>query len=634
MRPVPQSKHLLAVMILAAVAATSGYLASLDHRFSSSQANTAAAALKRHEPSAFPYDPILGERPYWRLESPAFHALLELVLVPTGYGDPILPFRALAGVLTMVFLCGMYALVNSECRSWSVSVFVAILSCRVVETLGGGVWGMGSLASITPQGVFVAILPLVVLAFLRYSGPLSKVPSTAQWRLLLVFGSIGLMGNIHLVTAMNLTVVLLLVYVARQRFALASLPVALGCGVSAIVAALPYAGYYLGLRAVLGRWEPLPTIEVVQETFGVAGLGVLYPHLLGDLLHWRLLAGALVLGLPAAAAAARIERFRTPHLGVWMWMMIGSLLTAFGLQGASQLAGMCLRTAPPVIDFVQASSLVMLPLYVLLAHAITGLFRLLRAHRAMARWACGALLIGWMLPSDNLRVARWAIADTATMFMDEPDKPAYVLRHHEEEARRNELLQIARWASDRPGSIYVTDCPDIRMLAGRPIIAAPEDVRYLYYLAPGRLEQWNLQRFRKQQALFPRTGRVEGQAVRAFVLDLVRHDPPPPEIREWYIILPAKTAPEGPGPLEIVPEAGWGRHYRLYRLPLTPATAPVESPQTQSAPATQPTRMAQAAQATQAIQAVDVKSATEPRPAAEAASAASRPVVAEERKAP
>jgi hypothetical protein len=307
-------------------------------------------------------------------------------------------------------------------------------------------------------------------------------------------------------------------------------------------------------------------VAAAREALQIGQLAVLYPGMLKALLDWRLLTGALVLAVPAAAVLGRVERFRAENLGVWVSLAAGSLLTALGLHGVSQFAGWVMRAPPPVIDFPQASSLLMPPLYVLLAQALTSLFRLLRTHRTLARWGCAVLLGAWLIPADNLRIARHMVANLATAFMEEADKPAYVLRYKDHEARARELDAIGRWAAPREGSLYITDRPEFRVLARRPIVAGPNDARYFYYLTPGRLEGW-VRRFHDQeQLLHPSTGRADGEAIAQFVADLLAKDPTLKPVTEWYVILRAAVVPERPGPLLLVEGPGWGQHYRLYRV--------------------------------------------------------------------
>jgi len=568
MRPVPRSRHLLAVMVFAAIAATSAYLASMDNRLSSAQISIATAAVKRHNPDAFPHDLVFGESKLWLFHTPAFQSLLELVLVPTGYHDLHLPFRVLAGVVTMLYLCGMYALLYAQCRSWSVSAFVAVLSARVIAVLGGGVWGVGSLESMTPAGLCGAVYPLLVLGFARYSRPAPAEARSGQWRLLLLFAIVGFAGNVHLPTAMNMTLVLLIAYVARQSFSPRCLPIAIGCGLASLLAASPTVGYVLGIRAMLGRADPEAVVEIIHEAFRIGEITVLYPDLLKAALHWRMLAAALVLVVPAASVILRIERFRAQDVGLWASLVVASLFVALALHGASQWLGEKLHTAPPVIEFLRASCLLLLPLYVLQAQALTNLFRLLRGHRHALRWVCAALMAAWMVPSDNCRVARHAVSDLATAFIHEDDKPSYVLRHAEQRARARELQAIAQWAAGRDRSIYLTDRDEFRMLARRPIFVGPNDARYVYYLTPGRLGEW-LDRFKAQQALLhPPAGRADGELIAQFVAKRIEADQAKTDLAsmEWYVILRAEAAGAKPGPLTPVEGKAWGQHYRLYRV--------------------------------------------------------------------
>ncbi len=561
------------MLLFAAVSATFAALASFDDRHSDTQVNMASAAWKRHRPGAYAYDPVFGPSKHWLFHTPAVQGILEMALVPTDYQDLRLPFRALAGVLTMLYLCGMYALLYGQCRSWSVAAFVSVLSVRVIETLAGGYWGLGSLASITPAAACLACFPLVALALRRYAAPPGAGGAGEPWRLLLVFGVVGLLGNIHLVTAMNMTLVMLVAYAARQRFAPRCLPMVLACGLCAFLAASPYTWYYFSLRASLGHLDPAASAETAKAAFAAVGLDVLYPDVLKPLIHWRTLAGALVLVVPAAAVLGLVERFRTRDLGMWLALALGSVVTALGLHALSQGVGRMLGTPPPVIDFPQAASLLMLPLYVLLAQAITNVFRLIHGGGgAVLRWVLAALMVAWMLPADNLQIPRYAAAEgvlkllpggqSGDFFLRE-----YVDRHRAKADRRRELSAIAAWARPRRHAVFLTDRGSFRMLARQSIVTAPQDVRYVYYLTPGRLAAWH-ERFLAQHArIHPATARADGTALAGFAEELRRQDPVLADAERWFVILPAEVAPEKPGPLEPIDPRGWGEQFQLYRIP-------------------------------------------------------------------
>ncbi|MGC9453788.1 MAG: DUF6798 domain-containing protein [Phycisphaerae bacterium] len=559
MRPRPPRRHILAMLIFAGVAVTAGYFAMLDDQLSDSQVHVATAALKRHQPELYPTDPVFGPSGLWKLHTPALQGILELTLIPTGYSDLTLPFRLLTPVAVMIYLGGMYALLYRQCKSWSISAFVAILSCAVVNALGGSSWGMGSLASITPAGLVRIFIPLVVLSYLRYR---------RQWRAALVFAFIGLCGNIDLIAAINLTLVLLVVHLADGGFRPRRWLSAAGCGLAALAAASPYAGYYLVLKRDMTPPEAQPaTAEAVHRALELARPDVLYPQLLVPLLYWLLLAG--VLAVPTVIVLVRAERYRTRNARLWVWFIAAALTVALGLHGLSQLVGSVRGRVPPVIDFVQASSLVMLPLYVLLAQGLTNLFRLFATQRWLLRWACVALLILWLGPAENLRVPRHALAETATGMLDEDDKPRYVRRHQQRRQSDRELMAIARWARENtPASaVFITDLLEFRMRSRRAISVSRGDLHYVFYLTPHRLSDWTDRVLRQRREVHsPPTGQADPAAVRDYAADLAE-DKLLEKAEQWYVIMDANVSPLEPGQLEPVASEEWGKSYRLYRLP-------------------------------------------------------------------
>ena len=528
-----------------------------DDRLCDWQIHIATAAVKRHQPELFANDPVYGESGLWRHHTPAMQAAMELVLVPGGYEDPTMPFRAMAGVAVMAYLCGMYALLYRQCRTWSIPVLVAVLSCAVVATPGGSLWGIGSLASVTPAGLCLAISPLILLAFLRYQ---------RRWQLLLVFGFVGLLGNLHLASATNLALVLLIAYLGRRRFALRAWPMAIGCAAMAVAAGTPYLFYFLSLRRSLGPAGAAASYTAAYQA--LKGLEVLYPDLLKSLLEWDLLIRVLVLAVAAAVVLLRVERFRVRSIGLWVWLVAASVLVAYGLQGASQLIGWLRHTAPPVIDFVQASALVMLPLYVLFAQALTNLFRLSGRHRKSLRWACAVMLAAWLLPTDNLRIARHAVYDGYDAIMrrtEKAEEPRTVRRHQLQQARHAELAVIAQWArtqSDQKAA-FIIDRADFRMMARRAIVASDEDARAFYYMSPSRLEAWDEQVTREKALL---KGPIDPESLRRFVADLSGSEEWE-GVPAWYVVVTAGVAPGDGAMMREVLSPGWGRHYRLYRLP-------------------------------------------------------------------
>lgn len=584
MRPIPPSRHLLAASVFVVVSAVAAYGAFHDLKVSPVQVNIACAALKDHQQDLFTGDLVFGKSGLWLFHTPVLLGVLKLVLVPTNYSDVILPFRLLVGPATLLFLGGMYALLYRQTKSWSVSAFVAVLSMMVVNVLGGSAFGLGTLASMTPQTIFLAMIPLIVLAYLNYE---------EHWRLVLVFTFIGAMGNFHLVTGMNLTLVLLLTYLGRHRFSPKAFVTAGACGLCALVAALPYAGYYFGLRSGLAGSSGAVPAEVVRQAFEISNQQVLYPDLLKGLLEISLLWKLVLMTVVAVAVLCRWERFRLRDRSFWTWMILAVLAVALGFQGGSQVLGYLRKSGPPVIDFLKASNLLLLPLYVLLAQGLVNLFRLIRVNRRLIQWCCIGLLAAWMIPSENMELARQKGYLALGKFLGEQDKPRQ-LRDIEDKAKGQlELSAIADWARSggqdakllgrpcRPdaSSVFVTDHTEFRILSRRPIVTAGDDVRFIYYLVPWRIEddgasptltieRW-LKLFGIQKRLLQ--GAADDASLREFLIDLTAQDEIR-QIRQWYIIVDTSVIDFNPaklGSLQNVAEVvsdHWGKQYRLYRV--------------------------------------------------------------------
>lgn len=569
MRPVPPSRHTLAALILIAVAAAAAALAMRDSQISPVQVNIACAAWKDLHADSFSGDLIFGTK-LWLFHTPMLLGLLKFILVPTNYIDLVLPFRLIVGPVTLLFLGGMYALAYRQTRSWSVSTFVAVLSMTVITVLGGATFGMGTLASMTPQTLLLAMTPLIVLAFLNYE---------EHWRLVLVFLFIGAMGNLHLVSAMNLTLVLLIAYLGRHWRSPAAWLRALQCGLCSLVAALPYAAYYFTLRSELSPSAGPVSVAAVQKALESGEEQMLFPDLLKDVLEVDLLWRLVVLGVVAVGVLSRWERFRLRDGSFWLWMILAALLVSLGFQGVSQLVGESWGVAPPVIDFLKASPLLLLPLYVLLGQGVVNLFRLVGKNRRLVQWACIALAVAWMVPSDNLEWVRQKGYLALSKFLSEPNKPRQLRKIEDDAQRQRELECIADWARNGghgaklrgqlrradAASLFITDRTEFRILARRPIVAAADDVRFLYYLQPARIEQWR-SRYDLQQHLL--NGTPDEASLREFFAGLTGEETG--MVKQWYILADTSVTEYDPikyGSLQNVAEVtspDWGKQYRVY----------------------------------------------------------------------
>lgn len=563
MRPKPRPRHLVAVAILAATAALYGLLAWQEHRLSDPQVHTVTVALKEHRPDLYAHDPLFSRPPLWNAPNPLYTSFIGGLLSLGGYHDLRLPYRLLTPLVSLLYLCSMYALLYRQCRNWSVAVFVAILSSAVTDTLGPAYWGLGSLDTVTAAAWVQALVPLIVLAFLRWQ----QADERASTRpLLLLFVLIGLLGNLSPAWSMNLVVVLLSLHLALRRFSPRAMPRVLALALGALVGFSPYLVYFYRLRMHLAAPGEVVRGGLVFEAIRMVDPQYLYPDMPRSLLNWALLAALLI--VPAVLTLGRYERYRSRDLRFWILFGSVALGVALVFPAASQLVGYLTRKGPPTVEFIHASSLAMVALYVLFAQSLGNLFRLVKFHRGLLRLACALLAAVYMIPSDNLRPLRHAMVDTLTMFMEEADKPEFIRDRHEDERRRGELRAIAAWAhqSTPANAVFLTDLGEFRMAARRSIVAARHDLRVLFYLAPWLLDEWVGRLDRMNHVLNPPTGKINPEALTVLSRELSASSPYR-GAGAWYVITRAPVAPEGQGVLEPVASPAWGRFYRVFKLP-------------------------------------------------------------------
>ena len=540
------------------------YLACLDNRLSPAQVHMVTARLKRHasDPDVLREDPTFGDRGIWRRDRPPdslFQQFLaDAVLTDESALRPHIALGIAAGLLAMTYMCGMYVLLVRQCHVWSLAVFVAVCSLRVVDTLGNAYWGLGALASATGEGLFIAATPWLVYALLR----------TADSRqMILVFAVAGLLGNVYVPGAVALTVVLLAAYLFSRRLTLRRLVLVGLCLAMAMVALAP--AWWHQVQVVQSFPADKLGIEPdrAMEVLGTGNLRVGYVPMLKSLLNLTLQASVLILALVVTLiqAVRRYVRDQT----FWLRVLGMALVLAVPVHCLCLLAGSLRSGPPPAIDFIRASSLALLPLYVFFAEALVALFRTLPSSRRLLRAFCAVFLVAWFAGSDNVRIARHAFLDAATVFLDEENKPVNVRRHHEEDLARSELTAMARWARDKKNtsvsSVFVIDPGDgavFRMISRRPVTAARDDALYVYYVAPGRLGRWH-QRVLDQGPLL--AGKTSGTDVRRIVdmwtrAGLFKNAP------AWYVVRRAdEPVPEG---LQPVPgKDSWGKAYRLFKVP-------------------------------------------------------------------
>jgi len=360
MRPKPAARHHWAVVILIAVAAANTALTFRQTDITADQANMLAEAFKRNDPALYPSDGIFaasGPGAAWRMRLPAWQAVLAGAVKLTGASDPLNALRTLGAVALVVYLLSMYLLLYRQTHSSSMATLVAVLSTAIFS-VERPYWGLGPIFAVTPQAMYLAVVPLLVMGLLHFCG---------RWPVVGVFFLAGLCGNIHLTSAINLTLVMLIVLLAVGRLRPRAWALAGPSAVAAAAGAAPAAYYYWVVLRAAGT--PLPQMPIwhLRDALKLAGQNVLYPGVLLETVRW--LPVPVLLGAPAAILLSRAGRFRVRNLGGWLWLLAGAWIVAFGLHGLGQLLAWILGTLPPLIELFDALRLAMLPLYVLFAQA-------------------------------------------------------------------------------------------------------------------------------------------------------------------------------------------------------------------------------------------------------------------------
>jgi len=380
--------------------------------------------------------------------------------------------------------------------------------------------------------------------------------------LLAVFAFVGLLGNVELGMSMNIALVLVCAYLAGRSFTLRAWPVAGACLLVCAAGAAPQFGYMLSLRyEMLGAGAP-PSAPVVFEALRQGGLRVLFPVLAGDIVDWILSCSVLV--ALSIAVLFRMDRFKARNLGLWLVIFIASLVVTIVGQGLVQLSAALTGRGPIIIDFARAAPLAMLPLYAFAAQTLANLFRLSRRGHTL-RWVCVALTASWMLPSDNLRVVRHWGYEVGTAFMDQQDKPLRLRKRLQRAHRRAELRKIALWARENTDvdDIFIADNAEFRMLSRRSMICG-DDVRWVFYLAPGYLPEWMERTGELRKMLRSSGGKADAEAIYLFASD-PKHTATWRGAKNWYAVIDSDADPQSDR-FETVFGEGWGDHWRLVRI--------------------------------------------------------------------
>ena len=565
MRPVPSSKHILSIVIITVISLLSGYVAFQKDTLTPEQENYAASAYKRHFPDSMPYDSLFGKinakGRLPQMNTPVFTALLEMSLIPTDYKDPTLPYKIGVIPFTFIFLCGMYSLLWQLCRSSTIACYTAVLSMTVIRTLGDWSWGIGTLESITPAGIVVAFAPIVLISYLQNKNRLQVVIS---------FMAIGVLGNISFIAAFNFMLGLLAVQFWNTGFKPKALIRAACCVGAYLIGCLPYILYFISLKSSIAASTPDQIIpaKIVICALQTSNSELLSTRIFEELLNLSIYFAILV--ILSALFLWKTRKFK-PH-GAGNWITFSAATCGVGLlfHALSLLYAKIFHTTPPVVAFIQASSWVLLGLYILFALGLTHLFRMVRRSRPIVRWGLTIFMLLWMVPSANLQFFRHQVYQQVANLVLEDKQPIRLQEIQERKIKQEEYIQIATWARSKENvpkeSIFLSNSPAFRIYSGRSLLVCQDDILYFYYLSPWLLKDWTQLLFKQSRCLAGNMTQIEALSWISKIANRSQYN----QISNWYMIIPSRNVATWKNPdqkgIQEVKNERWGKYWRVFKI--------------------------------------------------------------------
>jgi len=417
----------------------------------------------------------------------------------------------------------------------------------------------------------MSVVPLLALGFVRtHKKPL----------ILVVFFLVGLCGNIHLVSAVNLAAVMFIVMLGLGRLKPGAWIRGAGALAAAIAGASPALYHYYVTFSPSGKFAlPVMTWQNLRTVLDHSGMNVLYPEVLIEALRWLPVACALV--APVIIILCLAGRYRASNLGEWLGMLIAAVFVAFGLHGLIQAAVRWLSPSsggPVLIGLFEALRIAMLPLYVLLAQATVHLLRMTHRHQAWVRVTAGLLTAVYLGSSYNTRPIRHMVTDVVAR----TSKRKTFSRHRLRSEAQSELRRIASWASlsTAGDALFITDKAEMRLYGRRSLLACRADLQYILHLQPERACEWDETIIAQRGILKPSSAtRTDANKIVEFA-DEHRKRRRLANVPTYFLIS-AKSAPLPNDRLEQIdpPDKKWGKYWRLFRIvPAKPATAPAIVP--------------------------------------------------------
>ncbi|MGH9869995.1 MAG: DUF6798 domain-containing protein [Candidatus Polarisedimenticolia bacterium] len=512
-------RHAIALScLLGALLLHSAWLIGQDARIparTTDQMNIGLMVLKTDHPELFSRDQAFSDPELFRFYTPTFLEITRVLNRWTGDLDPSL--RLLLPVLIALYAVGMYVLLYDVTGSVAASAAIAGASSLLYRLLGSELWGVASMKAVLPRSLFLAVVPWVALALLRWwrGGPAWLLPTCGL--------AAGLAANVHPVSGLVLVEVLLVMSVLGRRPGARAAGATLLTALLALIGASPMVAHFLSttappfvpdfpfeafrssLKAHHRTFYPFARDQAALTAFVVGWMAAMILWLIALWCHRRgqvsgaLFAAGLALQLPAAslitlfrswplilmAAAYAWLRWKKRAPDRLDWGILALMATVAGLA----LAGTCAldqlwarfelwKLSTLVGEHGRAARLLPLPLFLLAARLIAAVTAGAGAAR---RWAVALALAALVAgPSINTALRERS-------------------RIEQQSAARHDFRQMAAWArNDTPvDSLFYTDDLEFRLRAQRSITHCWKDIGLSYYTM-SRFQGF-LKRYREMQ---------------------------------------------------------------------------------------------------------------------------------------
>lgn len=287
----------------------------------------ATMVTKDRDASLYARDNLFANDELYRLYTPSYRRLVDWMWRLGGTFEAGLIW--LVPPVMALYLLAMFILARRVTGNAWIALAVAVLSAHYHDTMGAGVWGVGEAAGMMPRVLFMPVIPLLTLVFLR-------LLDRPNWRMGAMSGlALGLAANLHPVSGLHFLLLLLawllLIHYRNWR----GWQTAVAVGLMAIVGALPVTMNYVSNsnQAV----DPALNFElfsrIVSERYPIfffprtfrwplLDLQLTRPTL--DVLAWFYLA-MVILALGIYLWAGR----RWPGLVRWAWLGGGLISVAY-----------------------------------------------------------------------------------------------------------------------------------------------------------------------------------------------------------------------------------------------------------------------------------------------------------------